>query len=163
MSSSTTNPAPTEAEQPKFVNGHWHECALNHGGKECDGGGMCETLYAEHLEELDARDLSLEAIHEVTAATVKQMQEMSVEFDERCQERHDMGERKYGPGTWMGVDTLEMAIEEIIDLANYARFSYIKLRIAQEALKTDKSIAKAQPGNEMMSKDAFTSGIRGIL
>jgi len=73
-----------------------------------------------------------------------------------------MGEKKYGPGTWLGVDNLEMAIEEIIDLANYARFAFIKLRMLQELLVTDKSTEKPLKGMEMLGKDAFTSSREGL-
>lgn len=85
------------------------------------------------------------------------IQGYSDEFDKRCQERHDMGEKKYGAGTWMTVDTLEMAIEEIIDLANYARFSFVRLRAMQELLGTDKSTEKPLEGMAMLGKDAFIS------
>lgn len=68
-----------------------------------------------------------------------------------------MGEKKYGPGTWLTLDTLEMAIEEVIDIANYTRFTYIRLRMMQELLDSDKSTAKAIPGNEMLGKNAFMS------
>lgn len=88
---------------------------------------------------------------------LEMMQKYSDEFDARCQERHLMGEKKYGAGTWVNVDTLEMAIEEIIDLSNYARFSFIKLRMLQETLGTDKSTETPLPGNEMMGKDTFMS------
>jgi hypothetical protein len=97
---------------------------------------------------------------QVGDAVVKQLQELSEEYDRRCQERHDMGEQKYGAGTWMGIDTIEMAIEEIVDLGNYVRFTFIKLRMLQQALDSDKSTASPQPGNEMMGKDAFVSSVR---
>jgi len=96
----------------------------------------------------------------VDAELIKRMQVLSEEFDVLCQKRHDMGERKYGPGTWLGVDTLEMIIEELIDIANYVRFSFVKLRMIQETLGTDRSTATPQLGNEMMGKDAFTSAVR---
>lgn len=89
--------------------------------------------------------------------SVELLQKLSNEFDERCQERHDMGEKKYGAGTWLGVDTLEMAIEEVIDLSNYVRFSYVRLRLLQEALGTSKATETALPGMEMLGKDAFRS------
>lgn len=87
----------------------------------------------------------------------------SEEFDRRCQERHEMGEKKYGPGTWLTIDNLEMAIEEVIDLANYVRFTYVKLRMLQENLPTilaeTGATARPIPGNEMMGKDALMKGM----
>ena len=88
------------------------------------------------------------------------IQGYSDELDKRCHERFLMGERKYGPGTWMKLDTLEMAIEELIDLMNYGRFTYIRLRCMQEMLKTDNSTAQPLPGMEMLGKDAFISSER---
>jgi hypothetical protein len=94
-----------------------------------------------------------------------QINALSAEFDARCQERHEMGEQKYGAGTWLKIDTLEMAIEELIDLENYVRFTYVKMRLLQESLAkqatdiADKSTAKPIPGNEMMGKDAMTKGV----
>lgn len=60
--------------------------------------------------------------------------ELSEEFETRTAERHAMGAEKYGPGKFLTVDTLEMALEEILDLANYARYTFIKLRLLQESL-----------------------------
>jgi len=85
------------------------------------------------------------------------------EFDQRCLERHEMGEKKYGAGTWMNVDNFEMAIEEVIDLSNYVRFTFIKLRMLQDNLQdvlaAKGTTAKPKPGNEMMGKDALQKGL----
>lgn len=67
------------------------------------------------------------------------IQRYSDEFDRVCQQRHEMGTEKYGDGTYLEVDTLEMAVQEVVDLANYARYTYIKLRILQDALGTDRT------------------------
>lgn len=61
-----------------------------------------------------------------------EIQDLANEFDVRCQERHEMGAKKYGPVKFLEIDSLEMAIEEIIDLANYARYTFIRLRLMQE-------------------------------
>jgi hypothetical protein len=63
------------------------------------------------------------------------LDDLSEEFNTVCQLRHDMGAKKYGPVNFLEVDSIEMAIEEVIDLANYARYTFIKLRLIQEALK----------------------------
>jgi hypothetical protein len=71
----------------------------------------------------------------------------SAEFDQKTQERHDEGEKKYGAGSWLGIDTLQHAMDEILDLANYARFSYIKLRMLQDKIgefQADASIKHEQ-------------------
>lgn len=56
-------------------------------------------------------------------------------FVNSCQARHEKGEEKYGPMTFLEVDTLEMAMEEVVDLANYARYTFIKLYMLQRAAK----------------------------
>jgi hypothetical protein len=46
----------------------------------------------------------------------------------------DLGEQKYGPIKFLSVDTLEEAMQEVLDLANYARMTYIKLYILQQGM-----------------------------
>jgi hypothetical protein len=58
----------------------------------------------------------------------------SEEFDDRCEERHEFGEAKYGPGKFLVVDTIEEALLELLDLANYARYTFVKLRALQDRL-----------------------------
>jgi hypothetical protein len=60
--------------------------------------------------------------------------ELSLEFDEATMARHRMGAEKYGPGKFLTVDTLQEALDEVVDLANYARYTYIRLRLLQEAI-----------------------------
>jgi hypothetical protein len=48
---------------------------------------------------------------------------------ERCQERIEKGQEKYGPFKFLGADLIEEAMQEVLDLNNYARFLYIKLFI----------------------------------
>lgn len=53
--------------------------------------------------------------------------EASAHFFASMTERHEMGEKKYGPIKFMEVNTLEEAMEEVVDLANYAMYTYLKL------------------------------------
>jgi hypothetical protein len=50
-------------------------------------------------------------------------------FEQMCEARHIKGERKYGALTFLDNPTLDMALEEIVDLANYARYTFIKVVI----------------------------------
>lgn len=59
---------------------------------------------------------------------------ISLEFDEATMARHKMGAEKYGPGKFLTVDTIQEALDEVVDLANYARYTYIRLRLLQEAI-----------------------------
>lgn len=70
-----------------------------------------------------------------TPLFASKLQAFSEEFDERCKERHELGAEKYGPGKFLTVDTFEEAIQEIIDLANYARYTYVRLRAVQTSLE----------------------------
>src|ERR1700746_259191 len=47
--------------------------------------------------------------------------------------RMELGEDKYGPLKFLEVDTIEEAMNEALDLANYARFIYITLYLPQRA------------------------------
>lgn len=55
------------------------------------------------------------------------IQEGSAMFDASCQERHEAGAADYGTFGFLGNDTLRMAMEELVDLANYARYTFVKL------------------------------------
>jgi hypothetical protein len=88
--------------------------------------------------------------------------EFAVEFDQKAYERHVQGEEKYGPGTWLKIDTLQHAMDEVLDLGNYAKFTYIKLRLLQEQLlefQADSSIAQAKQGYDGPLSKLHTGGI----
>lgn len=84
------------------------------------------------------------------------------EFDQKTYERHIQGEEKYGAGTWLTIDTLQHAMDEVLDLANYARFTYVKLRLLQDNLakfQADQSIAHAKPGYDGPMNKLHTGGV----
>jgi hypothetical protein len=56
-------------------------------------------------------------------------------FDQLCQQRHDKGREKYGTFTFIQMPTIEMAMGEVIDLANYARYTFIKLYLLQQQIE----------------------------
>jgi len=85
-------------------------------------------------------EFNLEPEHETLAEKVANFSE---EFDALCQERHDMGEKKYGPGKFLNVDTMDEALMEIIDLANYARYTYVKVRLLQDRIQAEE-VAREQ-------------------
>jgi hypothetical protein len=89
------------------------------------------------------------------------LNQYSREFDQRCMEKHALGEEKYGPGTWLKIDNLEHALDEIVDLGNYVRFAFIKLRALQDNILSiqegNKSVAQPIEGMEMLGKAGFVS------
>ena len=73
------------------------------------------------------------------AATFQDLvEEANYKFDEMCMERHTMGQEKYGPVKFMTANTLIEAGEEVVDLANYARYTFVKLYVLN--LQIDKII-----------------------
>jgi hypothetical protein len=64
------------------------------------------------------------------------VQESASEFDELCSHRMKVGEEKYGPSKWITVDTLEEALFELADLANYAKMTFMRIRLLQAQLET---------------------------
>lgn len=68
-------------------------------------------------------------------------QVVSDAFDAACQEKHELGVKKYSAVRFLEVDSVAMAMEEVVDLANYARFTYIKLAMLQSyALQFEQEI-----------------------
>lgn len=58
----------------------------------------------------------------------------SAEFDRLLAERHEEGATKYGPFKFLEANTVEEAMFELVDLSNYARYTYIKLWLMNLAL-----------------------------
>ncbi len=60
---------------------------------------------------------------------VQLLQELAKEFEALRQERHDMGQDKYGAFSFLQRDTVTDIGEEIVDAANYLLYLYIKVRL----------------------------------
>ena len=56
-------------------------------------------------------------------------------FQEARAARLEVGEKEYGAYKFLSADVINMAKEEVIDLANYAQFIYYKLCLLEEATK----------------------------
>ena len=56
-------------------------------------------------------------------------------FIVQCSDRMELGKEKYGPAKFLGVDTLQEAMDEVIDLANYARMTFVKLYLLQGSIQ----------------------------
>ena|ERR1700756_1128316 len=86
---------------------------------------------------------------DLAEAISQTLSEADAEFVQRCAERMEKGAEKYGPLKFMEVDTVEEAMQEAIDLSNYARFIYIKLYLLQ------KSTARLANKNPIADKQGF--------
>ena len=75
---------------------------------------------------------------EAAATFQDRVNEANVLFDRMCVQRHAVGQEKYGPVKFMDVNTLNEAMEEVVDIANYARYTFVKLYVLN--LQIDKII-----------------------
>lgn len=83
------------------------------------------------------------------------IQKLSDMFDAECQARHEMGEEKYGPVKFMTVNSIEEAMAEIVDLANYARYTYIKLALLTASAPVESLIGPQPVINEVPIPDSI--------
>lgn len=66
---------------------------------------------------------------------IELINDLGVDFDKLCQERHAAGQKEYGSFAFLGNDVLRMMMEELADTSNYCRMQYIRLAILQGALE----------------------------
>lgn len=71
-------------------------------------------------------------------------------FRQMKSDRHDYGQLKYGEFTFVEAPTMQMCLEELADLSNYAEYTAIKIVLLKEALE------RAQM--QMMQKSGGASG-----
>jgi hypothetical protein len=63
------------------------------------------------------------------------LQRLESDFVEMILSRGRQGALDYGEFAFMRNNTFEMLYEELADICNYCRFTYIKLRLFQEAIQ----------------------------
>lgn len=80
-------------------------------------------------------------------------QEATGLFFQMMQDRHVMGEAKYGPIKFMEVNTLEEAMEELADLGNYTMYTFMKLYVLNQQLK---KVVGETP--DMLGSQSFMKG-----
>lgn len=127
-----------------------------HGWIDEDGGHACpgvaneeeQAAFVERLKELRAKADAIQAAQSQETDTavehdVELVEQLRALFTRERLERHEMGAVKYGPVKYFEVDSLEEAIQEILDMANYAEYTYIKLRLLQAQLTEFEAVLKA--------------------
>lgn len=103
---------------------------------------------------MSEQDFVFETSGDITPELVNKLSE---QFDVESFARHQMGAKKYGPVKFLEVDSLEEAVQEVLDIANYARYTYIKLRMLQVSLATQ------VPGPvPTLGKDSFANPYKGV-
>jgi hypothetical protein len=63
------------------------------------------------------------------------VEEANQHLDREMIRKEGVGAQRYGEMAFLGNPTLEMAMDEITDLINYARFTYVKLFIMNKMLR----------------------------
>lgn len=76
-----------------------------------------------------------EDAHEAVTDFTRLTQQASSIFFSQMQDRHEMGEQKYGPIRFMEVNTLTEAMDEVVDLANYALYTFMKLYVLNQQMQ----------------------------
>ncbi len=91
-------------------------------------------------------------------ATAERLNELSDEWGLFIQERHEMGAREYGPTAFLENDMFEFIFEELADIANYVRYTYIKLRLLEEVARERGIDMSAGPLGEVRKTDEVPLG-----
>lgn len=93
----------------------------------------------------------------------EKLQSLSEEFDQLTSIRHQEGAEEYGATAFLKNDMIRYIAEELADMANYARYLYIKLRIWEEYTSAgsdnlaDKVTAVQREDGVSLGPAAFTS------
>jgi len=66
---------------------------------------------------------------------LKMMETFNSEFFDLCEVRHNTGAEEYGALNFLNVDLPTFMYEEMADIANYARFLYIRMRLLEETVR----------------------------
>lgn len=64
------------------------------------------------------------------------MRQRIKEIDEMCNQRLEIGKKKYGEDAWITRNTFQDMIEELSDMINYAKFMIMKLNDMKEIVDT---------------------------
>jgi hypothetical protein len=101
-------------------------------------------------------------VSDETNPLVDLITEASAEYDRRVQERHDMGAEKYGQLAFLGKNTLEEAMQEVLDLGNYARYTFIRLYMMNAQLD-EKYGEDAPPGGFQPNKPGLSPSLPNMF
>jgi len=86
------------------------------------------------------------------------MEKFNEEFFELTQKRHEAGAVEYGPINFLGVDLPTFIYEEMADIANYARYIYIRMRLLEEYARENGIDMSAPFTGEVREPDEVSFG-----
>jgi hypothetical protein len=82
-------------------------------------------------------------------------------FEQECIDRHAMGAKKYGPVKFLTVDSFQEAMMELADLANYARYSWIKLALlSAQASQFEEALQAIRTSQDGQLPEGFVNPFR---
>ncbi len=91
------------------------------------------------------------------------LQHLSEEFDTLIELRHETGAEEYGDVAFLTAPLVRMAAEELADLANYARYMYIKLRLMEETLNASGVDLSTGTSEEVRDEDQVPLGVAAFI
>lgn len=91
------------------------------------------------------------------------LQHLSEEFDSLTELRHETGAEEYGDVAFLTAPLVRMAAEELADLANYARYMYIKLRMMEEFLNASGVDLSTGASEEARDADEVPLGLASFI
>ena len=94
---------------------------------------------------------------------LKLMETFNSEFFDLCQERHNTGADEYGPLIFLNVNLPEFIYEEMADIANYARFLYIRVRLLEETARESGFDLSAAFAGEVREENEVSFGASSFV
>lgn len=91
------------------------------------------------------------------------LERLNQEFFDLCEERHNKGADEYGPLNFLNVDLPAFIYEEIADIANYARFLFIRVRLLEEIASERGIDLSAALTGEVRDKDEVSFGVASFV
>lgn len=94
---------------------------------------------------------------------VKAMETFNSEFFDLCEVRHNTGADEYGSFNFLNVNLPEFIYEEMADIANYARFMYIRVRLLEEIARERGIDLSAPLTGEVRDEDEVSFGTASFV
>ena len=90
--------------------------------------------------------------------SVEKLEQWNNEFFELCQQRHEAGAEEYGEFNFLKVDLPQFIVEELADLANYARFLFIRVKVLEDLAREGGINFSDSIAGEVQQSDELPAG-----